>query len=320
MRPRLQRERLHTVQFVPLTAFDRGGQLNLGPMKELNRRIYDAGGRVFIPCAGSAEFDSLSSDEIVATIEALRESLPDDAVLMVPIGRQLADAKDLGRRAANAGADAALVMPLAFPYLSDSGARDYLLALLNELPVPTLVYKKSPIPSDRLLLELAEHPNMAGVKYAVNDIDAFARVVQDDGGRIDWFCGSAERFAVFFMLAGAVGYTSGAGNLVPRLTLAMHAALSERRYDEAMELMRKIRPIEDYRARADSSYNISFLKQAVRSLGLDFGEPRPPQRRLTSEERSEIDALAPRLLAAEQEALAGPKTAREHWTLHLPTA
>ena len=295
------RPRLRTVQLVPITAFSAGGEINLEAMRKHTERMFAAGIRCFIPCAGSAEFHSLSSREIVSAIEMNREVVGDKAVIMAPVGQQIGEALQLGKDSLAAGATAVLVMPLAHPYLCDAGARDYLLRLLEELPGPVLVYKTGPIPSDDLLLELAEHPNLAGVKYAVNDMDAFQRIVQSDNDRIEWICGSAERFAPYFMLAGATGYTSGAGNICPKLTLSMHRAIVEERWSDAMYWQKFIRPIEDFRGRSGSSYNISFLKYAIRATGLDFGEVRPPQRRLTPAEMQEADRVTAAALAAEQE-------------------
>lgn len=306
----LRPHQLRTVQVVPMTAYDRAGELNLDPMRQLTRRLYDAGVRVFIPCAGSAEFDSLSAEEIAASVRMTRETIGDDGVIMAPVGLQLRHALDIGRRSLDAGADAVLVMPLSGPYLSNVGIRDYFLAILEELAAPTLIYKKSEFPSDALLLELADHPKVVGVKYAVNDLDAFTRIVAADEDRIEWICGSAERFAPFFMLAGATGYTSGAANLCPHLTLAMHAALAGGDYPQAMRLLELIRPIEDFRARSGSSFNISFLKYALRHTGLDFGSPRPPQRQLTADEKQEIDELMPAILQAEEELAASPAAVR----------
>ena len=64
-----------------------------------------------------------------------------------------------------------------------------------------------------------------------------------DAGRIDWLCGSAERFAPFYMLVGASGYTTGAGNLAPHVTLAMHAALMVGEHDEALRLQEVLLPM-----------------------------------------------------------------------------
>jgi 4-hydroxy-tetrahydrodipicolinate synthase len=276
-------ETLRTVQLVPITAFDRDLQLSLPPIRRHAKRMAEAGIRVFIPCAGSAEFHSLAADEIRLTLEAYRESIGDESSIMAPTGHSVSVALDLLRVAAEATANYGLVMPLNFPYLSDEGARDYFRQLLDESPIPLLIYKKGPVPSNELLLELAEHDNLVGVKYAVNDLDEF------------------RRYAPFFMLAGATGYTSGAGNICPRLTLAMHKAISDHDWDEAMDLQSIILPIEHYRARDGSSFNISMLKYAITHLGLDFGSPRPPQRTLTTEEMEEIDQLLPAIIAAEEQ-------------------
>ena len=297
----LRREDLHRVQLVQITAFDSTGELALDPMRTLTLRGFEAGIRVFIPCAGSSEFHSLVADEIVSTISMMREALGTEALILAPIGLQPRYAIEVGQRSLDAGADAVLVMPLSFPYLSDQGARDYYLTLMDRLKCPTLVYKKDPLPSDGLLLELADHPQLIGVKYAVNDINAFNTVVEQDGGRIDWFCGSAERFSPFFALAGSPGYTTGAGNLCPRLTLAMHSAMVRGDWSEAMRLQRILLPIEHFRARSGNSYNVSFLKYAMQHVGLDFGKPRPPFRQLTTAEEREIDELMPPILAAESE-------------------
>lgn len=296
------RERLRTVQLVPMTAYDSRGEFCPSTQGQLIARLRAAGIRVFIPAAGSAEFDALSHDEIVRVVGATRDAAGPDTAVMAPVGRQAREAIRLGREALRAGADSILVMPLAFPYLSNVGARDYYRAILDEVDAPVLLYKKADIPSDELLLELADHPRLVGVKYAVNDVDAFRRIVQKDHDRIDWYCGTAERFAPFFMVAGARGYTSGAGNLCPKLTLAMHAALAAGHWNEAMKHLESLQPIEEYRARAGSSYNITFLKYALRHLGLEFGPPRPPNRQLTDAERREIDQLMPPILAAERAA------------------
>ena len=154
-----------------------------------------------------------------------------------------------------------------------SGARDYYRQVIDSLRCPTLVYKKSPIPSDELLLELAGDPNVVGVKYAENNLHDFRKVVLEDRGRIEWLCGSAERFAPYYMLAGATGYTTGAGNICPHLTLAMHAAFAAGEWSEGMRWQRLILPIEDFRARDGDSFNIWMLKYAMRRVEADFGAP-----------------------------------------------
>lgn len=298
--PALDRKQLRTVHLVPLTAFTSSGEINEQVQQQHIGRLYAAGVRVFMPGAGTGEFHSLRSDEIVRLVEITREAAGPDAIVFAPVGLQIGAAIDVGRRARAAGADGVIFMPSVHPYVQDAGARDYYMGVLEKADCPALIYKNSAVPSDPLLLEMAGLPQVVGVKYSLNNLQDFRRTVLADGGRIEWLCGSAERFAPYYMLAGATGYTSGAGNLCPRLTLAMHKALSEGRYEEGMRLQQQILPIEEFRARESDSFNISMLKYAMSRVGLDFGEPRPPQRQLNVQERRDVDKLIEPILSAEE--------------------
>ncbi len=296
---------LRNVHLVPLTAFDAQGRINGGVQSEHITRMYAAGMRVYLPAAGTSEFHSLSADEIVELVRITREASGPDAVIFAPVGLQTAFAVDVARRSLEAGADGIMFMPFVHPYLNDAGARDYYRTILDAAECPALIYKKAATPSNELLLELADDPRVVGVKYAVNEMHEFRKVLLADQGRIEWLCGSAERFAPYYMLVGSTGYTTGAGNICPHVTLAMHAAFASGDYSEGLRLQQILLPIEDYRARSGDSYNVSMLKHGIAQIGLDFGPPRPPQRQLTTAERSEIEALLQPILAAEQSELAG---------------
>jgi len=292
--------RLDTVHLVPPTPFTADGRRVVPEvLGAFVRAMAGAGVRVFVPAAGTGEFHSLSAAEAVACVRATREASGPGCVVIAPVGLGLGHAVEVARDAAEAGADALLVMPPVHPYLCDAGFRDYFRAIADATPLPLLTYKRGPVPSDRLLLELAGEGRLAGVKYAVNDVDAFAQLAAAAGGRLGLYCGTAERFAPFFMLAGATGYTSGAGCLAPRLTLALHAALRAGDYAAGMRLVRAIRPVEDARARDGDSYNISLVKCGLEAAGHPFGPPRPPQRQLTADEKADFLLRLRPVLAAE---------------------
>src|SRR5262245_2645771 len=238
MPPPLDLSRLATVHLVPPTPFTADGRAVVPEqLGAFVRAMVDAGMRVFLPAAGTGEFHSLSAAEVATCVRATREAAGRGCVVLAPVGFGVAHAVEIGRHAVEAGADALLLMPPIHPYLSDAGFRDYFRAIAGAVPLPLLAYKKGPVPSDNLLAELAAEGRLAGVKYAVNDLDSFSRFADRVRGRLGLYCGTAERHAPFFMLAGAAGYTSGTGNLCPRLSLAMHAALAAGRHDEAMRLL-----------------------------------------------------------------------------------
>jgi 4-hydroxy-tetrahydrodipicolinate synthase len=296
---RLDLTRLDTVQLVPPTPFsDDGAKIRADELGRFTESVIKAGVSVLLPAAGTGEFHSLSADEVVACVQTAREAAP-NAVVVAPIGFGISHAVQIGRRASDIGADALLLMPPIHPYLSDSGFRDYFQAIASAVSRPILAYKKGPVPSDALLTELGKEGRLAGVKYAVNDLDAFTRFAEANRGRLGLYCGTAERFAPFFALAGATGYTSGLGNIAPKLTLAMSAALRAGNFAEAMRLLKIVRPIEDFRALSGDSYNISAIKAGMQFAGWNFGPVRPPQRRLTAEESAELRRLLEPILSTE---------------------
>src|SRR5205823_12065926 len=139
----------------------------------------------------------------VACVRATCAAAGRAGVVLAPVGLGVAHAVVIGREAARAGADALLLMPPMHPSLSDAGFRDYFEAIAAAVPLPLLTYKKGPVPSDALLTSLAAERWLVGVKYAVNDLDAFACFADRVRSRLGLYCGTAERYAPFFMLAGA---------------------------------------------------------------------------------------------------------------------
>ena len=305
MSERFDLARLRTVHLVPLTAYDSAGQIDAELQAAHTARMAQAGISTYLPAAGTSEFHSLSADEVVELVRITRQAAGEDAAIFAPVGLQVGHAIEIATRSLDAGATGIMFMPFSHPYMSDEGAKGYYQAVMKAAPCPTLIYKKAPIPANSLLLELADHPYVVGVKYAFNNMEEFRRTVLKDSKqgspKIEWLCGSAERFAPYYMLAGSTGYTTGAGNLCPHITLAMHAAFVAGEFAEGMRLQELLLPIEEYRARAGDSYNISMLKGAMKVLDQDFGPPRPPQRQLTPSEQAEIEAMIRPLLAIEAE-------------------
>lgn len=297
----IENQQLQTVHIVPLTAFDQNDKINADIQASHTAKLYAAGMRVFLPGAGTSEFHSLLPEEIIELVKITREVSGPDALIFAPIGYQVGVACQTAIDAMKAGATGIMFMPFAHPYMSDRGAEEYYFSVMDAADCPTLYYKKAEIPSDTLLLKLAADRRSIGVKYSVNQMHQFRTTVNEDEHGLEWICGSAERFAPYYMLAGSGGFTSGAGNVCPHLSLAMHAAFASGEYDRGMQIQQLILPIEDYRARAGDSFNISMLKYAITLTGADFGPPRPPQRTLIAEQEAEIRQLMEPILEAEAE-------------------
>lgn len=288
----------NTVHLVPPTPFDPTGKhIDTGRLISETRLAIDAGIRVIIPGAGTGEFHSLSESEAGTVLEIVTEvvaSYPNTLVL-APVGLGIEAAIRSGIKAKEQGAHGVLVMPPVHPYLSDEGIAGYFERIAQEAGIPVWVYKRGPTPSDTALLRLIDSGIIAGVKYAVNDVNAVTSFVRSVAGRAEVVCGTAERFAPFFHLAGARGFTSGAAALFPRTSLKLHAALDEGNFLEAMRLRAILEPLEAFRARQNDALNISVVKAGLALLGRNVGPARLPNRPLTTAELSELEIVVQKL-------------------------
>ena len=94
---------LRTVHLVPLTAYDVSGRINAEVQSAHVALMYSAGMRVYLPAAGTSEFQSLSADEVVELVRITREASGPDAQIFAPVGLQVGHAVEIGRRSIEAG-------------------------------------------------------------------------------------------------------------------------------------------------------------------------------------------------------------------------
>ena len=74
MSEQFDRALLRTVHLVPLTPYDSSGRLNRDALAAHTSRMYAAGIRAFLPAAGTSEFQSLSADEVVESVQITSEA------------------------------------------------------------------------------------------------------------------------------------------------------------------------------------------------------------------------------------------------------
>jgi 4-hydroxy-tetrahydrodipicolinate synthase len=133
-------------------------------------------------------------------------------------------------------------------------------------------------------------PNVVGVKYAVPDAVTFGAMVTG-AEELTWVCGLAESWAPFYWVGGAEGFTSGLVNIAPELSLELLRHLRANDMVTAMDLWRRLKPIEDLRARRGNANNVSAVKEALAQLDLCTRVVRPPISELPPDERAEVTTI-----------------------------
>jgi 4-hydroxy-tetrahydrodipicolinate synthase len=241
---------------------------------------------LLIPNGNTGEFYSLSEHEWFEVLNTTVNAVGTKSTIMTGVGYSITTAKDQIEKARSLGLSAVMVMYPQHVFVSEEGAYNYYRSILSDAKGMNIVlYKKGPFLSDNVLRKLMKFEPLVGVKYAFGRIVDFARTIQELGQSIVWSCGTAERFAPFFWMAGATAFTSGLGNFAPKVTASLYDALNNGDYTKAMEIQRLVAPLEFLREGRDKANNVPVVKHAMDHVGLAGGKCRPPIHELSTDEK-----------------------------------
>ena len=163
------------------------------------------------------------------------------------------------------------------PFAAPTSQGDYFLEIAEASTVPVVAYLRSDAIPVVDLVRIANHPNIAGIKFATQNLMLLAECIREttDSPAV-WVCGLAEGWAPAFYAMGARGFTSGLVNVVPERSLAIWQALESGRYAEARALIAPIAPFESLRTKHNNGANVTVVKEALMLLGHDVGPVRLP--------------------------------------------
>ncbi|MES1248321.1 MAG: dihydrodipicolinate synthase family protein [Actinomycetota bacterium] len=267
---------LKTVLVTTVTPFDDSGSIRYDQLSAHCEYLVENGAEALIPCGNTGEFTSLSLDEAERVTAATAAAVAGRAVVIGGVGGPTPVAVDLARAAEAAGADAVMVHHPMHTYIHRRGLLHYYERIIDAVDIGVVLYKRGPELTDDVIATLVQHERVIGVKYAVNDVNAFANLVASSQADVTWICGTAERWAPFFFVAGATSFSSGLANFAPQKSMELFRLLEARRYAEAMEVRNDIVLFEELRQGNFSANNVSAVKAAMSVLGLCSDTVREP--------------------------------------------
>ena len=286
-------ERFRGISAVAITPFTEDGSgVDVAGLEATIDVLIAEQSDVVVACGNTGEYYGLSEAEARTVVGTTARALAGRAPLVVGVGGAPAAARRATEHAAGAGAEAVMVHHPAHPYVTGEGLHAY-FRTIAEVGLPLVPYIKAPVVTTEELVRVAAEPWVVAVKYAVNDLPAFAQVVAAASGRAEvvWVCGTAERWAPFFFAGGAEGFTSGLVNVTGGLSRALLEALRSGDLQAALDAWSSILPFEQLRARKADGYNVSVVKEALRQLGRPAGPVRAPASEVGPDERAEIEAF-----------------------------
>ena len=249
---------------------------------------------LIIPNGNTGEFYSLSEHEWEVVLKATVDASNAKSTIMSGVGHSVTTAISQLEKVRDMGVPAVMIHYPQHVFVSEEGLFSYYRELLDAAKgLNVVLYKKGPQLTDTMLEKLMTCENLIGVKYAFGRIVDFSRTVHRLGHKIVWSCGTAERFAPFFFLAGARAFTSGLCNFAPQVSRRMVEALKKEDFTEAMKIQQMITPLEDLREGRDKAKNVPIVKTAMDQVGLRGGLCRPPIHPLSDAERqATIDIIS----------------------------
>ncbi|MDZ8201054.1 5-dehydro-4-deoxyglucarate dehydratase [Microbacterium sp. SSW1-59] len=271
------------VLFFPVTPFDTDGRVDDALLREhVESALTHRPGGVF-PACGTGEFHALSTDEAAQVVRSTVETVSGRVPVVAGAGGPLGHAIAVARAAADAGADALLVLP---PYLvggPQAGLVAYVEAIADASDLPVIVYHRANAQySPESMRHLARNPRVVGFKDGVGDIGTaqlIVRAVAEEGrDDVAFFNGllTAELTQGAYRGIGIPLYSSAAFAMAPEVAVAHYRAYVDGDEARRLQLIDGFyRPLVALRDETPG-FGVSLIKAGLRLSGLAVGSVRAP--------------------------------------------
>jgi len=233
----------------------------------------------------------VDEDEKVELWTYTRKHFPKDKLVIAGAGSESTRATiRLTKRAADAGADAALVIsPHYFKAnMNENALEAYYKDVADASPIPILLYNMpantglNMTPS--LIRRLCQHPNIRGVKDSSPNIVQISEILRDVPEDFAVFAGSAS-FLMPSLVMGARGGTLALANVAPDLCVKICVLVEQGKFDEARSVQKSILKLNNL---VTGKYGVAGLKAALDLIGYFGGLPRRPILPVGEKEKEEI--------------------------------
>lgn len=259
------------------TPFGPQGELDLDGAARLARWLVDNGNDGLVVAGTTGEGAALSDAEKLDLFRAVREAVTVPVIAGTGTA-STAHTVELTKAAADAGADAALVVTPYYSRPSQAGIEAHFKAVASASRLPLVAYD---IPkrtgrevAPATLVKLAREGVLVALKDAAGSPAQTAALVQKAPSGFEVYSGD-DALTLPLLAVGAVGVISVASHWSAPVFAEMIAAFQKGDTDGAAELNRRL--IESYEFEAsEAAPNPVPTKAMLRALGLPAGECRLP--------------------------------------------
>jgi 4-hydroxy-tetrahydrodipicolinate synthase len=268
-----------------VTPFDEDGGLDEAAARRLARHLVEHGSHGLVLAGTTGESPTLSDEEKIALLRAVRAELGAEAMLVCGTGsNDTRHSVELTKAAADAGADAARVVTPYYNKPNQAGLRAHFKAIAAAAPVPIVLYN---IPS-RCVVNLS--PDfLAELAREIDSVVAVKQANDDDLGPIEGLGVLAGNDGIFArcLELGGVGGILVASHLVGPQMREIYDAATAGDFDRAHEIQASIDGILEAMA---VTTNPIPVKTALAMIGLSSDRMRLPMVPADAEQRERVRA------------------------------
>ncbi|XP_076002945.1 4-hydroxy-2-oxoglutarate aldolase, mitochondrial isoform X2 [Genypterus blacodes] len=240
----------------------------------------------------NGEYPYLTEEERVEVVRTVRRSLPADKLLLAGSGCESTRATiHLTEKMAAAGADAVLVVnPCFYKGKMDSRALiQHFTQVADSSAVPVVLYSVPAntgleLPLDAVV-QLAQHPNIAGLKDSGGDITRMSLIVYRTQAQSFQVLAGSAGFLMAAYCVGAVGGVCALANVLGRELCELERLCVSGRWDEAKALQQRL---VEPNAAVTRKLGVPALKQAMEWFGFHGGACRSPLQPLSEAETQQL--------------------------------
>jgi 4-hydroxy-tetrahydrodipicolinate synthase len=274
-----------------VTPFDAEGRVDLALAGRLARYLVEEGSDGLVVCGTTGESPTLSWQEQVQLLEAVRQAVGPGVKVLAGTGSNCtAEAVEATREAAAAGADGALVVVPYYNKPPQEGLEAHFRAVAEAAPeLPLMLYN---IPgrtgcsmAPGTVARLMDCANVVSFKAASGSTDEVTQLRLACGARLAVYSGD-DALTLPMLSVGAVGVVSVASHLVGRRIRAMIDAQLSGRNAEALGQHEQLLPL--FRALFATTNPIP-VKAALEASGWPVGAPRLPLVPLSAAMRDDLN-------------------------------
>lgn len=242
-----------------------------------------------VPCGSTGESATLTFEEhekvIAVTVDKINGKIP---VLAGTGSNNTAEAVRLTKAAKDTGADGVLVISPYYNKPNRAGLVKH-YTKLADLDIPVIVYNVPGRTGQNLepdlIAELAQHPNIVGVKEASGNIGQISRIIEETQDEDFAVISGDDNITLPILALGGAGVISVAANVDPARMVAMYEAATQGDYQKALVLHYAMSPL--FRSMFIDTNPIP-VKKAVELIGQAGGPVRLPLDELDAKKTEQL--------------------------------